>query len=125
MKDLKPNGSGYNLIVRVNSVFLDVRMLNDDGESGDRVIGLLLSDETGSIEFLTEDIFTHLPTSATLILKNAHTTVEDGFIRLALSKWGSCTVKPGSFAGIALKDLNSDNNLSEIKHELVENEPQR
>mmetsp|Transcript_11614 Transcript_11614/g.19777 ORF Transcript_11614/g.19777 Transcript_11614/m.19777 type:complete len:136 (+) Transcript_11614:61-468(+) len=114
---LKPGGTGLNLVVKCVSCNIVVDRQRPDG-SRIRIAECVVADETGCITLSARNAqidAIKMTGQPTLVIRNGRIEMFQGFMRLMVDKWGiiQAADTPATF------EANTQNNVSAIEYELV------
>jgi len=116
--ELKPNGVGHNLIVKVISTDVVVEKTRPDGTKI-RVAEAMVADGTGCIILTARNNQIELvQPNNILVIRNSKIDMFRGFMRLAVDKWGKIDLYTDAAPPFGTT-VNTNNNLSQVEYELV------
>eukprot|EP01112_Ceratiomyxa_fruticulosa_P011245 TRINITY_DN3039_c0_g2_i16.p2 TRINITY_DN3039_c0_g2~~TRINITY_DN3039_c0_g2_i16.p2 ORF type:complete len:131 (-),score=22.07 TRINITY_DN3039_c0_g2_i16:278-670(-) len=114
ISNLQPEGSNYDLIVKVVNLTISVEQKRADGTKI-QVQEAIVADESASICFIAKnEQVPLLQVGSVLSLKNASTFVFNGNMRLSVGRWGSVAQLVDQQI-----EVNLSKNLSKVDYELV------
>eukprot|EP00485_Elphidium_margaritaceum_P004749 CAMPEP_0202684858 /NCGR_PEP_ID=MMETSP1385-20130828/456_1 /ASSEMBLY_ACC=CAM_ASM_000861 /TAXON_ID=933848 /ORGANISM="Elphidium margaritaceum" /LENGTH=195 /DNA_ID=CAMNT_0049339071 /DNA_START=61 /DNA_END=648 /DNA_ORIENTATION=+ len=117
VEQLSPASVGFNLIVKVGNITPIMNRLNLDGTRL-QISEAIIGDSTACIILsLRNDQITMVGTGDVLILRNAKIDmVNNGYMRVAIDRWGLIEKVDAKQMD---KEINLENNLSDVEYELV------